>query len=31
MTEKMNAYLEEFKADGTLKALSEKYGVLLAD
>lgn len=31
MTEKMNAYLEEFKADGTLKNLSEKYGVLLAD
>lgn len=31
MTEKVNAYLEEFKADGTLQALSEKYGVLLAD
>lgn len=31
MTAKMNAYLEEFKADGTLQALSEKYGVLLAE
>lgn len=31
MTEKMNAYLEEFKADGTLKNLSEKYGVMLAE
>ena len=31
MTEKMNAYLEEFKADGTLQTLSEKYSVMLAD
>lgn len=31
MVEKMNAYLEDFKADGTLKALAEKYSVALAD
>lgn len=31
MVEKTNAYLQEFKSDGTLKALSEKYGVQLAE
>lgn len=31
MTEKMNAYLEEFKADGTLKKLADKYSVQLAE
>lgn len=31
MTEIMNKYLEEFKADGTMQKLSEQYGVLLAD
>lgn len=31
MTEKMNAYLEEFKADGTLKKLAEQYSVQLAE
>lgn len=31
MTEKMNSYLEEFKADGTLQELSEKYSVQLAE
>lgn len=31
MTEKMNAYLEEFKADGTLEKLSEQYSVQLAE
>ena len=31
MVEKVNAYFEEFKADGTLKELSEKYSVQLAD
>lgn len=31
MVEKTNAYLQEFKTDGTLKALSEKYSVQLAD
>ncbi len=31
MTEKMNAYLEEFKADGTLEKLSKQYSVQLAE
>ncbi len=31
MTEKMNSYIEEFKKDGTLKKLSEKYNVMLAE
>lgn len=31
MVEKVNAYLQEFKTDGTLKALSEKYSVQLAE
>lgn len=31
MVEKMNAYLDEFKADGTLQALSDKYSVALAE
>lgn len=31
MTEKMNAYLEEFKADGTLDKLAETYSVQLAE
>lgn len=31
MVEKMNGYLEEFKADGTLQKLSEKYSVQLAE
>ncbi len=31
MVEKMNAYIEEFKADGTLKELADKYGVLIIE
>ena len=31
MVEKVNAYLDEFKTDGTLKELSEKYSVQLAE
>lgn len=31
MTEKMNAYLEEFKADGTLEKLAKQYSVQLAE
>lgn len=31
MVEKMNGYLEEFKADGTLQKLSEKYSVQIAE
>ena len=30
MTEKVNAYLEELKADGTMQKLAEKYSVQLA-
>lgn len=31
MVDKMNELFEEFKADGTLKELAEKYNVQLAD
>lgn len=31
MTEKVNKIIAEFKADGTLKKLSEKYGIQLAE
>ena len=31
LTEKVNGYIDEMKADGTLKALSEKYGVAIAE
>lgn len=31
LTEKINGYIDEMKADGTLDALSEKYGVAIAD
>jgi len=31
LTEKINGYIDEMKADGTLTALSEKYGVAIAD
>ncbi|WP_308567569.1 transporter substrate-binding domain-containing protein [uncultured Eubacterium sp.] len=31
MVEKVNAYLQEFETDGTLKKLSEKYNVQLAE
>ncbi len=31
LTEKINAYIDEMKADGTLDALSKKYGVAIAD
>ena len=30
MTEKMNAFLKEFTEDGTMKELSEKYSVQIA-
>ena len=30
MVEKMNSYIEEFKADGTLQQLADKYSVSLA-
>ncbi len=31
LTEKVNGYIDEMKADGTLEKLSKKYGVALAD
>ena len=31
MTEKMNAFLKEFAADGTMKKLADKYTVQLAE
>ena len=31
MTEKVNEIIAEYKADGTLQKLSEKYGIQLAE